>query len=291
MDTKTRNNKGKKSSLLMCFKPVVAKDKSFKSKIRKDQSTNQVATYVKVDDERGGDVSLEFSSGFEAADNGGGSRRRENSKDIWQTLRAALNQTSLVSLFFVFKMRFLSSFNKINNKRKASKDNSVRSNRSLENGTEKTNQKHYDVEGKISKSQSNSTHRTNSNISSSYGASSAFTSSPSLTSSSSSRSDQTSGSLDSSNENGTKVTNQKQNGVQDKRWKSCYGSYISMCMFFISLLVLIMWGKIFATLYTIIWFYVMPPGPTRPCNERDLSEDQRFGPVRFSIRRKKGSFK
>ncbi|KAE9585233.1 hypothetical protein Lalb_Chr25g0286821 [Lupinus albus] len=277
MDTKTKNNKGKKSSLLMCFKPVVAKEKSFKSKIRKNQTTNQVATYVRVDDENGGVGLPELSSGFEVADNGGGSRRRENSKDIWQTLRAALNQTSL---------------NKINNKKKTGKDDLARSNRSLENGTDIRNRKHYDVEGKISKSQDDSTHQTNSTLSSSYGGSSTFTSSPSLTSSSSSRSDQTSGSLDSSNENGTKVTNQKQYCVEDnKRWKACYGSYISMCMFFISLLILIMWGKFFATLYTTTWFYVMPPRPTRPCNERDLSEDRRFGSIRFSIRRKKASLK
>ncbi|CAL0326592.1 unnamed protein product [Lupinus luteus] len=251
----------------MCFKPVVARDKSFKSKIRKDQPTNQVA--IRVDDERDGVVLPESSSGFEVADNGGGSRRRENSKDIWQTLRAALNQTSL---------------NKKNNRRKRSKDDLAKSKRSSENGTEITNQKQYDVKGKISKSESNSTHRNNSNISSSYGGSSAFTSSPSLTSSSSSRSDQTSGSLDSSNENGMRVSNQKQHGVEDKKWKSCYGSYTSMCMFFISLLVLIMWGKFFAILYTTIWFYVMPPRPTTPCNKRDLSKDQRFGSTRFNIR-------
>ncbi|XP_019425962.1 PREDICTED: uncharacterized protein LOC109334572 [Lupinus angustifolius] len=248
MDTKTINNKCKKHSLLMCFKPIVPKDKSFNPNTKNDQTIiNQGCTYIRVED-KNGDMLPELSSAY------GG--RRENSKDIWRALKGALKLASLMK--------------KINNKRKVKKYNLSRQNSILDNGT-------YGVEdsSRISKFQ-----RTNSNISSSYGSSYAFTSSPSLTSSSSSRTDQSSSSLDSSHENETKVTNQKQYSVKDNIRKTCYGSsYISMFMFFISLFVLIMWGKVFAILYTTIWFYVMPPSP---CNERDLSKENRFDSVPYN---------
>ncbi|KAE9590661.1 hypothetical protein Lalb_Chr20g0110031 [Lupinus albus] len=152
---------------------------------------------------------------------------------------------------------------KINSKKKVKKYNFSKPNSILENGTDGV-----EDSSKIS------------NISSSYGSLSTFTSSsPSLTSSSSSHTDQSSGSLNSCHENETKVTNQKQYGVVYKMRKACYGSYISMSMFFISLLVLIMWGKFFAIFYTIIWFYAMPPRATRPCNESDLSKENQFGSI------------
>ncbi|CAL0310127.1 unnamed protein product [Lupinus luteus] len=179
MDTKTINNKCKKHSLLMCFKPIVPKDKSFNLHRKKDQTINQGSTYIRVED-KNGDIVPELSSAY------GG--RRENSKDIWRALKGALKLVTLMK--------------KINSKRKVKKYNLSIPNSSLENAP-------YGVEDsvRISKLQ-----RSNSNISSSYGSSYAFTSSPSLTSSSSSRTDHSSGSLDSTRENETKLTNQKQYG-------------------------------------------------------------------------------
>lgn len=148
-----------------------------------------------------------------------------------------------------------------------------------------------------SQSKSSSIHRTDSNTSSaSFGCSSAIFTSSSLTSSSSSRTDQTSGS--SSHERGiVEVTNQKQlcgveeRGIEEycgveerRREEEYYSSNTSMCMFLISLLVLIMWGKFFATLYTSIWLYLMPPRRIRPCNEGDLSAENEFGSVQYKER-------
>ncbi|KAK7244420.1 hypothetical protein RIF29_39241 [Crotalaria pallida] len=267
MDTETKNNKGKKSSLLTCFKPFSSEDNSFKPKRRKENTTKKVAPYFVAKDKEGVPMpEVTLSMLLAATDNGGGNRWIKNNKDKWHhAMKAALNKSSLMK--------------KIKSRRKGNEDYLSRSSNNLQIGVEITNQK-LDS-GKISNSQSKSTHRINSNPSSTFGSSPAFTSSPSLTSSSSSHTDQTSDS--SSHESETEVTNEKEYGVGEGRMKRLYGSNTSMIMFFFSLLILVMWGKFSAILYTSIWFYLMPPRRIRPCKKGDFGKERL---IQIGIRRR-----
>lgn len=122
-------------------------------------------------------------------------------------------------------------------------------------------------------------HETNSYTSSFSHCSPAFTPSSlsSSTCSSSSRGTQTSGSsyelyLYQSRSlpmNGVGVTKQKQDVGNDR--KGCFVSNRVVCLLFLtSLLVLILWGKFYAILYTSIGFFMVPPCRGRHCNEGDI---------------------
>ncbi|KAJ1383780.1 putative transmembrane protein [Sesbania bispinosa] len=255
MEKSMPTNKSKKS-LFMCFKPVVGVDDSFKHsrKRSKGNVTDPVLAYLAVADEDG----VVLSSAAEVGRKECRSHRKKIGRDRWQALRAAMKEKAMVK--------------KIINRWKTKKDNWSMSSRS-----NSSNSSNLEGEvGKISNPQCKTTRRTNSNVSSTFGSSSGiFTSSSSLSSTSSSRTtDLASGS--SSHEiyspkpsiplNGTK---QKQcGGVEDylKR-KGNYGSNTALFMLLISLLILIMWGKFSAILFTSIWFYLVPPSRRRPCNE------------------------
>lgn len=98
----------------MCFKPVAKDNYSFRRRRRKDQTTEQVVTCFAVEEKEGVVLPAPtLPTVVEVADDGGGSRRRENGRDTWQALRAVLNETPLVSfpfsLFFSIKIRFICS--------------------------------------------------------------------------------------------------------------------------------------------------------------------------------------
>ncbi|MED6110791.1 hypothetical protein PIB30_046048 [Stylosanthes scabra] len=52
--------------------------------------------------------------------------------------------------------------------------------------------------------------------------------------------------------------------INQRREGCSYDSYIAKCMLTVSLLVLVMWGKALAILFTSIWFYVVRPARRRP---------------------------
>lgn len=60
---------------------------------------------------------------------------------------------------------------------------------------------------------------------------------------------------------------QKQCGVEDKKKGQKYGSNIALsCMLSITLLILILWGKILTILFTSMCLYLVPFGSRRPRN-------------------------
>ncbi|KHN36770.1 hypothetical protein glysoja_001501 [Glycine soja] len=242
MESTTQKNKSKKSSLLMRLKPVMGFDDSIMPNRNGD---DPVLSYLAIANKDGAVLPAIFSSMFGGAEDLGekcGCRRRK-----WQALRAVFSGTTLMRM--AIKRRV--------NKGKLS--------------LTRTTSKLEETNGKISNPKCKSTCRTSSKVSSTFGSSSTLTSSSPSSSISSVRTVSSS----STNEklshsiplNGTHVMKQKQCGVEDKKKGQNYGSNIALsCMLSITLLILILWGKILTILFTSMCLYLVPFGSRRPRN-------------------------
>jgi len=80
------------------------------------------------------------------------------------------------------------------------------------------------------------------------------------------------------------LTKQKQCGVEDNKVLS--DSNISLCcVFFISLLILIVWGKFPAILFTSMWLYLVPRGGRMACNEGGWCEESVLEMIKSNIKK------
>lgn len=67
--------------------------------------------------------------------------------------------------------------------------------------------------------------------------------------------------------NGTRATKQNQYGIEEKKKGHNGSKFAYYCMLSICLLVLVMWGRLPAIMWTLAWFYIVHPRITKPCNE------------------------
>ncbi|KAK7272489.1 hypothetical protein RJT34_29109 [Clitoria ternatea] len=241
-------NRGKKS-LLMCFKPIIRINDSFS--MPKQNASDPVLTYLTIAN-KDGVVLPNIATKIEDEE---GCRSCRSKKGRYKRLaikaaKAALKKTPLVK--------------KIISRRKTNSLPLSKSTGNLEDAS------------KISLSKRN---RTKSMASINYTYSSTFTSSPYASSSSSIQLHDHVSSLSSHEllhspptpSIGTGVTNEKQSGGVER--KRCFGSTTTFCMFSISLLILVVWGKFPAILWTSIWFYLVPPSRGTHCNAGSFSEE------------------
>ncbi|KAK7324616.1 hypothetical protein VNO77_28327 [Canavalia gladiata] len=254
----TTKNKGKKS-LLMSFKSVVGVNDSFKSK-----GGDPVLAYLAGANKDGVVLPPILSLTLSVKDDSRGEYgncTRKKVRDRWQKLKAVLNDTSLMK--------------KIISRRKSKKADLFfcKSSKNLER----------EASFEIPRPKSKSTSRTNSTISSaSPGLSPAFNSSTSFSSFNSSSIDNDSDTSFHETYSPSRSLCGMQCGVKETKKGHYYGSKIPLSMLLIiSLLVLVIWGKFLAILFTSIWFYLVRPRQGRPFNKNPFSEDIQFDSVQY----------
>ncbi|XP_047166738.1 uncharacterized protein LOC124835786 [Vigna umbellata] len=223
-------NKAKRS-LFTCLKPATCVMDVLPSSapVLKRSARDPVLSYLAVADKHGAVLPAMLSSMFGVGDMCGIRRRK------WKAIRSALNETSLMSL--------------VVKRRKANKNRLSLSSRSMnKENTEtisfpKPKSGYGNVASSICSSSSRAYHLPPSVSSPSTGHVSSFSTQQALPS---------------------------PNGVarQKQRKKLLYDSNMALCcVFSISLLILIVWGKFIAILFTSLWLYLVPLCGRMRCNE------------------------
>ncbi|CAJ1957058.1 unnamed protein product [Sphenostylis stenocarpa] len=232
-------NKGKRS-LLTRLKPTMGlMDVSpLSSPVSKRNPSDPVLSYLAVADKDGAVLPAMLSSMFGVGD------KCENRRRKWKAIRSALNETTLMRL--------------VVKRRKANKNKLSLSGSSKD--MEETSPKFSNPKTKI-------TYRICPNVSpTSCSPSSSRASTSSLPSPGHVSSFSTHQALPSPKG----VTKEKQCAVEDRK-KTLYDSNIALCcLLALSLLVLVVWGKFLAILFTTIWLYTVPLGGRKICNEGGL---------------------
>ncbi|XP_014524067.2 uncharacterized protein LOC106780305 [Vigna radiata var. radiata] len=230
-------NKAKRS-LFTCLKPATCIMDVLPSSapVLKRSARDPVLSYLAVADKHGAVLPAMLSSMFGVGDMCGIRRRK------WKAIRSALNETSLMSL--------------VVKRRKANKNRLSMSSRSMNKENTET----------ISFPKPKSGYGTRSNVASSICSSSSRASyrlTPSVSSPSTGHV--------SSFSTQQALARQKQRGMEDK--KLLYDSTLALCcLFSFSLLILIVWGKFIAILFTSLWLYLVPLCGRMRCNEGDWRE-------------------
>ncbi|PSS16223.1 hypothetical protein CEY00_Acc13720 [Actinidia chinensis var. chinensis] len=195
------------------------------------------------------------------SDGGGGRRMEKSRRSFSRILKAALFKASLVKKVCRRKARQNSSPTKSNSKSERSKNVS--------------NEQHE--KPKLKESSYAEDHRIDSTRWPSLNYSSSVTASTSMCSSRASS--VTTNSRSSSQWKGLFLENseskQADRAISIERERGGYSSNVGLCLLIVSLLVLIVWGKVCAILCTSTWFFLVPRGIRKvgsPVNVVDLPE-------------------